>query len=235
MNGAGPALPVRVIADSERKENGGDYYTEGRAAIPVTGELTPPDGSVTTDKIVDGAVTTPKLADGAVTTDKIVDEAITTDKIGTQQIISSKISSGAAADGQVLTADGAGGAEWEDAGGGGATFTANPDTQILVWDSEGIGGTPIETQVDVTPRIPAAATASVVWFWARLQEDGGSTLATFSFRAVDSEFSIPSVSVNANGSQFLLMMAPLTNGAFEITASGNGASVVVRVYPLAVL
>lgn len=196
MNGASPVTPVIIIPPSELKENGGPYYVLGQAVTPISGELTPPDGSVT----------------------------------------AAKIDSESATNGQVLTADGAGGASWEDAGGGGgATFTANPDTQILVWDSEGIGATPIEAQVDVTTRIPAAATASVVWFWVRLTEDGGSALATFSFRAVGSEFSIPAVSVSANGNQFLLMMAPLTDGEFEITASGNGASVVVRVYPLAVV
>lgn len=196
MSLGSPAVPIWIVPDADLKKNGGTVPIFGMPATPVTGDFTPPDGSVT----------------------------------------AAKIDSESATNGQVLTADGAGGASWEDAGGGGgATFTANPDTQILVWDSEGIGATPIEAVVDVTPRIPAAATASVVWFWVRLTEDGGSALATFSFRAVGSEFSIPAVSVSANGNQFLLMMAPLTDGEFEITASGNGASVVVRVYPLAVV
>lgn len=216
MSLGSPAVPIYIVPDADLKKNGGTVAIFGMPATPVTGDFTPPDGSVTTDKLADGAVTTPKLADGSATAAKIDSESAT--------------------NGQVLTADGAGGTSWEDAGGGGgATFTANPDTQILVWDSEGIGATPIEAQVDVTTRIPAAATASVVWFWVRLTEDGGSALATFSFRAVGSEFSIPAVSVSANGNQFLLMMAPLTDGEFEITASGNGASVVVRVYPLAVV
>lgn len=200
MNGASPVTPVIIIPPSELKENGGSYYVLGQAVTPISGELTPPDGSVT----------------------------------------AAKIDSGAATIGQVLTADGAGGAGWEDVGGGGATFTANPDAQILVWDSEGIGGTPIEAQVDVTTRIPAAAAASVVWFWVRLEnEAGGSSNVQFKFREVGSTFGIPNVTLSVGAVQFMLMIAPLGTdenaGKFEIEATGSGSSVVVRVYPLAVL
>lgn len=70
MNGASPALPVWIVPDADLKENGGQYYVEGRAAIPITGNITPPSGSVTavminSEAAGNGAVLTANGSGGA--------------------------------------------------------------------------------------------------------------------------------------------------------------------------
>lgn len=46
-----PAMPIWIVPDADLKKNGGTFAIFGMPAIPVTGELTPPDGSVTAAKI----------------------------------------------------------------------------------------------------------------------------------------------------------------------------------------
>jgi len=58
---------------------------------PVGSTLVPPDGSVTTAKLVDGSVSTAKLVDGSVSTAKLVDGSVSTAKLVDGSVSTAKL------------------------------------------------------------------------------------------------------------------------------------------------
>ena len=76
--------------------------------------------------------------------------------------------------------------------------------------------------------IEGAATKSGFFAWVRATAQDVS--AVFAFGG-----GIPTITLNAGDVQLFQVFVPLTSGAFTVTATGNGSTVNVRIYPQAVL
>lgn len=109
----------------------------------------------------------------------------------------------------------------------GIVMAETPSDFIVVFDAVTLGASPETETVAAEDMPPGAATKSGAFLWVRAQtEDTG---ASFTFAGVYS------VTLPTNTVYQFQIFVPLTSGTFDVTATGNGSTVSVRVYPQAVL
>jgi len=111
----------------------------------------------------------------------------------------------------------------------GLTTIADPfAAKIDAFDSVLLDADGESVEVDLVPTVPEAEDANGAWLWVRVNIEAGPNANVF--------FGDASVPANtyAPGNYFFSLFMPLTNGAFNLTATGSGATVNVTIYPQAV-
>lgn len=88
-----PENDIKIVYAAKGAEGVRATWYPREVAPPTPGP--PPDGSVTTQKIVDGAVTAPKIGDGAVTAAKLAPLSVATGTIQTDAVSTRALATGA--------------------------------------------------------------------------------------------------------------------------------------------
>lgn len=111
----------------------------------------------------------------------------------------------------------------------GLTTIADPfAAKVVAFDAVELDADGESVEVDLVPTVPEAEDANGAWLWVKVNIESGPG-ADIAF----GDAIVPSGSYTSGTHSFSLFM-PLTNGVFNITATGVGATVNVTIYPQAV-